>query len=252
MIRAALLLSSVLLCVACAAASELRAGPAGGAALVVASDLDNAPFAHVDAEGRPAGRDVRMMERVGAVLGREVRWRRMPFEDLLAACAAGEVDVVCATLGVTQERARSVRFTRPYFETSLAVVVRTGEGEPASLADLAGRRVAAGAGTTSEAAVRRVLRYSHGVFGAKSVEALRAGEVAAAAMDRPAARAVVAASRGELALLDEPLAPESYALAVRPAPPGEEDVLVRDLDRALAVLAASGTLAELDRAAGLR
>jgi len=204
--------------------------------ILVASDLDNAPFAYVDDDGAPAGRDVEMMAMLAEQAGLDLEWRRMPFDALLDACAAGEVDVVCATLGITSERAMRVAFSEPYFTTSIAVVARAGEGEPGSLADLAGRKVAAGAGTTSEFAVRAKLANATGVFenkeGLDSAARLAAGLVDAVVLDGPAADALVAASDGSLRRLPEELAVERYALAL----PRDRTALLDALDRGLAEL----------------
>jgi ABC-type amino acid transport substrate-binding protein len=239
--------------VACVAADGAEERTEGARPIVVGSDLDNPPFAYLDADGRPAGRDVQMMRWIAGMLGRELEWRRMPFERLLDACAVGEVDVVCATLGITAERMRRVDFSRPYFETVIAVVAREGPGEPRTIADLAGRRVAAGPGTTSEKAVRERSWFAHGVFdGEKSSTArLVSGEVDAVAMDEPAARRTVAASRGpgagpRLVLLEGDLGAERYALAL---PRGS--ALGPPIDRALRVLEERGDLALLDRSHGL-
>jgi len=212
--------------------------PAARPALVVASDLDNLPFAGVDADGRPIGRDVELMERLAAGIGRRVEWRRMPFAELLGAAERGEVDVVCATLGITPERAERVLFTRPYFETSIAVVVRAGPpdgGEPTTLAELAGRAVAAGAGTTSERAVRLRLPEAVGVFENEretpTEQRLAAREIDAAVMDGPAADALVAASGGRLVRLAQDLDRERYALALAPGRTRLKSQLDRELAR---------------------
>jgi polar amino acid transport system substrate-binding protein len=219
--------------------------------VLVASDLDNAPFAFVDASGQPAGRDVEMMRALGERAGLELAWQRLPFEELLPAAEAGRVDVVCATLGVTPERAERVAFSRPYFKTRIVAVARRGAGEPAGLDELAGRRVAAGRGTTSERAVEHRLPLAILAPEAKSEgtteQRLRAGSIDAAVMDEPAARALVARSQGALAILEPALTAEDYALAL---PRGRED-LRRELDRALAELEAEGWLARLDAAHGL-
>ena len=208
------------------------------APLIVASDLDNLPFAGVDDSGRAIGRDVELMEQLAAGLGREVEWRRMPFDQLLPAAERGEVDVVCATLGITAERAQRVLFSEPYFDTSITVVVRTGAGEPTALADLDGRPVAAAAGTTSEEALLRDLPGARGVLENKqqlaTAERLYAGEVDGAVMDAPAADALVAASAGRLVRLAPDLARERYALAL---PPGHGE-LKRQLDLQLTRLGA--------------
>ena len=182
------------------------------------------------------GNDVELMEQLAAGLGRSVEWRRMPFDELLPSVERGEVDVVCATLGITAERARRVLFSEPYFDTSITVVVRSGAGEPQSLAELAGRPVSAAAGTTSEDAVRRHLPEARGVFENKqqlaTAERLYAGEVDGSVMDAPAADALVAGSDGRLVRLEPDLARERYALAL----PLDRVALKNQLDRELARL----------------
>lgn len=225
--------------------------PGSGRVLTVASDLDNPPFAALDANGMPVGRDVEMMNALARSLGAELRWRRLPFEQLLPAVEAGEVDVVCATLGVTPERERSVAMTRPYFQTAIAVVVRAGADEPRTLAQLAGQRVGAAGGTTSERAVRAKLPTAIGVFenkdGRSTGERLADGTLAAAVLDGPAADALVAGSAGRFVRLDESLGAERYALAL---PPGSTE-LRDELDQALFACERSGQLAALDASFGL-
>jgi polar amino acid transport system substrate-binding protein len=231
------------------------AGPTGrgtdGAPLVVGSDLDNPPFAYLDAEGRPAGRDVEMTVELARHLGRELVWERLPFEQLLDAVAAGQVDAVVATLGRTPERATRVAFTQPYYATSIVALVRRGDGEPELLEALAGRRVTAGVGTTSERAARLasvpLLLAGPSPKGTSAVERLLAGEVDAAVMDAPDAYEFEAAHPGRLRVLAEPLEVEDYCIAVRP-----DDLGLRaSLDRALDELSVAGVLEELDQRHGL-
>lgn len=235
----------------CTGAGACAATPPTPAPLTVASDLDNLPFAGIDADGTPTGRDVEMMELLGELIGRPLVWRRMPFDALLAAVEAGEVDAVCATLGITPEREERVVFSRPYFETAIAVVVRTGAGEPRTLADLEGRRVSAARATTSERAVRRHLAGTLGIFenerGLPAERRLLEHEVDAAVMDGPAADALVAASAGRLVRLSEDLDRERYALAL----PRNHADLVRRLNRALKTLESDGRLQGLNERFGL-
>ena len=231
---------------ACAAAENAVA-----AKIVVASDLDNLPFAGVDDDGAPIGRDVEMMAQLAARMGVVLEWRRMPFDRLLAEVEAGRVDVVCATIGVTPERAQRVAFTRPYFETDIAVVVRAGAGSPTMLAHLNNKRVAAGAGTTSERAARLKLPDAILVHEAKTdrsiPDQLVLQQLDAAVMDGPAADRMVERSNGLLRRMAPTLARESYALVAPPNRPR----LLRRLDAALAQLQRDGVLAALDRSHGL-
>lgn len=233
------------LCAAC------TSGPSKSSALRVASDLDNAPFAFLDEAGIARGRDVEMMEQLAARLDRELVWVRMPFADLLPAVEAGAVDAVCATIGITPERAERVAFTQTYYRTAIAVVVRAGDGEPKRLADLDGMRVSGAEGTTSERAVRMHLPNARPVAptakGHPAADLLLAGELDAAVADGPAADAIVRGSGGRLVRLTEDLEREDYAIVV----PLGRDGLLRELDGALTALGRSGWLAALDERYGL-
>jgi len=217
-----------------------------GTPLRVASDIDNPPFAALAADGTPVGREVEMMEQVGRALGRPIEWVRMPFDELVSALEVGDADVLCATFGVTPERAHRVAFTQPYFGTSIAIVCRAGANEPRSRGDLAGKRVAAALGTTSERAVRQRLPGAIGVFENKAElptdERLLTGAVDAAVMDGPAADALVEANSGRLVRLDDTLGAEFYALAVHP----ERDDLLVELNAALKAMDGSGAMSALN------
>ena len=221
------------------------------AILTVASDLDNPPFAGIDAAGRPFGRDVEMMEALAEILGLELEWRRIPFDEHLPAVEGEEVDVVCATLGITPEREERIAFSRPYFETAIAVVVRSGSGEPRALAELGGLRVSAASGTTSERAVLRHLEHAIGVFenkrGLPTTQRLLSREVDAAVMDGLAADDLVRANPGMLLRLTQNLDRERYALAL----PQHFRLLRERLNRALEELERTGRLRELDERHGL-
>lgn len=229
----------------CASTNELTV-ELDGPPLRVASDLKNPPFADMTAGGEAVGRDVEMMEELGRALGRPIEWVRMPFRELMPSLEAGEVDVICATFGVTPERAQRVAYTRPYFGTAIAIVCRTGDGEPSSKGELDGRRVSAAITTTSERAVRQRLPRAVGVFENKDEtptdERLFSGEIDAAVMDGPAADTLVASSAGRLVRLEDTLGAELYALAVSLG----RDELLAELNEAIEFMEESGRMLELD------
>jgi ABC-type amino acid transport substrate-binding protein len=239
------LLGSTLLLVVLAACSSTPP-------IVVGSDLDNAPFAYIDASGQAAGRDVDMMVQIAHMLDRELVWKRMEFDELLPAAEAGRVDVVCATLGVTPERSQRVEFSRPYFSTELVVLVREAEGAPSDLRMLARKRVAAGPGTTSERAVKLLLADAEGVFDGEAkgplIERLLSGEVDAVVLDGPAAQAAMQEQPGQLRRLPGLFTPESYALAL----PKNRGALRDQIDECLRTLQLSGSLERWNGRYGLR
>ncbi|MBK6938786.1 MAG: amino acid ABC transporter substrate-binding protein [Planctomycetes bacterium] len=242
--RHALALFALTAVVACAA-------PRRDDTFVVACDFDNPPFAFVAADGTLAGRDVEMMERIAQEVGLTLEWRKLPFDELLDAVAGDEVDAACATLGITEERERVVAFSMPYYETRIACLVRKGTGEPTTLADLDGMKVAAGRGTTSEAALTSVLPRAIAVVTAKAPkptrERLRLKEIDAAVMDGPDADDLAAAHPETFRVIDKPLAVERYAIALTRT----NGALKEEVDAAIERLRTKGWLDALDGRWGL-
>ena len=276
--------------VACHSRPDMsHADGSGRRVLVVGSDLGNAPFAWiagevedaaalpkvwyaeranewvVDANGmladasadraslplRALGRDVEMTEDMAASLGTKLVWQRLPFDALLDAVENGEVDAVVATMGWTADRADRVALSEPYYRTTIEAVVRVGAGEPQTVADLKGRRLSAGLGTTSEFAVRELgladqMRGSSDK-GQTGLTGLLGGDLDALVMDGPDARDLVAANPDKVRLLKMPLAQEDYVIAVNPA-----DVnLLEAINHYLGEQRSSGSLAALDARFGL-
>ncbi len=218
--------------------------------ITVASDLNNMPFAGVDADGGAIGRDVEMMREIARRMNVTLTWARHDFDRLMPMVERGGVDAVCATLGVTPERQQRMGFSTPYYRTAIAVVVRTGEGEPTSLAELGDKRVAGSKGTTSERAIRKLvyaIPVTENEKGAPLIDRLTSGDVDAAAMDGPAADALVASSNGALARLPEDLDTENYGIAVDP----RRTDLVQAFDQVLRELESSGWLDALNERYGI-
>lgn len=237
--------------IALALAALLGAAACSSPRLVVASDLANPPFAWVDDAGEPRGRDVEMTQLLADALQRELVWRPMPFDQLLDAVESGAVDVAVATLGRTPEREARLPFTRTYYQTSISVVVRRGAGEPTTVAELAGRTVSAGRGTTSEDAAQLHLATSTiaepSAKGDTSLDRLLSREVDALVLDTPNARALVDLHPTTLTLLAPPLTEEHYAIPVRK----DDPALLTALNAALEHLDATGQQSELNTRHGL-
>lgn len=81
-------------------------------------------------------------EALGAELGREIEWVRVPWVDMIPAVQRGDADAVLCGQGITAERQAQVDFTRPYAVFHEGVLIRRGD-EIHSAKDLVGRKVAA-------------------------------------------------------------------------------------------------------------
>ena len=65
--------------------------------------------------GKIAGLDAELIERIACELGRPVEYFDMKFSALIAAIESGKVDLVISNLSVTEERLKRVNFSEGYF-----------------------------------------------------------------------------------------------------------------------------------------
>jgi polar amino acid transport system substrate-binding protein len=102
--------------------------------LVVGSTGGSMPFSGVQ-DGEMVGFDIELTKRFAAWLGREYEVSDNEFGGLIAAAAAGKVDLIAASIYITDERKQQIDFSDPYFDMESWAVVRK--------ADLAGTQAAA-------------------------------------------------------------------------------------------------------------
>lgn len=188
--------------------------------IVVYSDMLNPPFSSWDDDGHAVGLEVDIVADAARQLGRRVTWIEKPFRELLPGVASGDADISASTIGITPERAKSVTFSRPYFETEIVALVRRGVGEPTSLESLAELRIGAGATTTAEAAAKKRFPRAEIVTSVSDGDSMRAmlerGDVDAWVLDRTAAERAIeenSAARSEDDSIAEIAIPEPGALA---------------------------------------
>ena len=94
--------------------------PGTGGELVVGISDGTLPFVAVK-DGRLIGFEIELAERFGAHLGRKVRFSNIDFSGLIAAVAAGKVDMIVSAIFITEERKQSIAFSDPYYEEGTKV-----------------------------------------------------------------------------------------------------------------------------------
>ena len=96
------------------------ANPKTNGVLVVGIVSDDGyPFT-VFENGTLIGFDVEMAERFGAWLGKEVKRVDMEFGSMIAAVSTGKIDMIASTLIITEERARQIAFSDPYYAVGMS------------------------------------------------------------------------------------------------------------------------------------
>jgi len=139
--------SALVVSVALAAApSELRWG---------ADAEGGAPYVFEQPPGPLRGFEAELAGLLAARLGRTARHVQGPFAQLLPLLERGDVDLVINGIEVTDDRAGAYALSRPYWAGPERLTVRRNDPRaPATLADLAGRRVGTLPGTLAERMLR--------------------------------------------------------------------------------------------------
>jgi polar amino acid transport system substrate-binding protein len=88
--------------------------------LVVGVSGGGLPFAAVR-NGVLVGFDIELAQRFAQSLGRTATFAQMPFGSLIAATASGKVEMIVASIFITDERKQRVDFSDPYHSSDVLV-----------------------------------------------------------------------------------------------------------------------------------
>ncbi|EJJ31488.1 transporter substrate-binding domain-containing protein [Rhizobium sp. CF142] len=108
-----------------AARAALPAGIRDGGVLKVAIMMQWAPFSYYDAEKKPAGIDVEVVDLIASKLGLKPEWidlNQIPV--MIGGVDNGRFDI-SPSLGITAERSKIIDFV-PYFRSTYALLVKKG------------------------------------------------------------------------------------------------------------------------------
>jgi PAS domain S-box-containing protein len=197
-------------------------------------DVSYAPLESLDAQGRPQGFQVELLEQLGRVLGVSISIELKPWADTEEAFRQGRVDVV--GMVDTPARRQWALFTQGHAAPALALYHLADRAEPQGLAALAGLRVA----VLSSEAMRETLATAllgvaatflpHADAG-QALDAVRDGRADVALLPRAFGDAVLAAGAApDMRTGRQSLRLQSYALAVAPGREALRDRLQQGLD----------------------
>ena len=133
-------LLSLLLCASLANVAEKP--------LVVASDPTFPPNEMLNKDKEIVGFSIDYIKAVGKEAGFDVQVKNIAWDGIFAALASNQVDVIAASVSITDKRKKAMLFTDPYYELHQAVVLPLGK-EIKDLEELAGKRVGGQIGTTA-------------------------------------------------------------------------------------------------------
>ena len=207
-------------------------------------DASFPPFAFIQS-GALAGLDIDLAEAIAAEIGLPVRFVNVSFYGLYDALKTGEADLLVAALTVDQARTAQVRYTTPYYDDGLVLVVAPGEPtlRPNSLPGVA---IAYEYASRADSQIRKwetegqmIMRRPYELPD-YALDALRLGHAMAALVDATTLR-LYASGRPDWEHQVHNVSHEPYAIAVRI----DRDDAFKLIDRALGKLKETGELARM-------
>lgn len=117
--------------------------------IIVGTNAEYAPFEYRDSNGELTGFDYDLLEAIAQAQGVELVWNDLPFDSLMGSMESGNIQVIAAAIGPTEEREKSVDFSDVYYSGSQSIICNEGD-DITSFSDLTGKKVAVLEGSMSD------------------------------------------------------------------------------------------------------
>lgn len=239
-IMAFLLLGAFVLSLGLTGCGGQKAEQGKAKVLKVGSDTAFAPFEFQDEKSKDyVGFDMDLIKAIGKQLGMEVNVQSMNFDGLIPALEGGNIDLTISAMTINDERAKKVNFSKAYYKSGLAIVVKADNNAIKSFQDLAGKRIAVQIGTSGADEAKKIPNAQIREFNTapEAFMELKAGGVDAVINDKPVNDYYIKQAGGKDAKqVGEPLTSEDYGIAVAK----KNTELAGKVDKALEEIKTSG------------
>ena len=214
-------------------------------ALTVCSNVPYEPFEYVGDDGEYTGFDMDISREIATGMGLELEVQNASFDGLQSGTvlAANQCDIIAAAMTITDERAKNLAFSDPYYDSLQSLLVPADSGA-ASLEDLADKKIGIQQGTTGETYARdnapstaEVIAYQ---TDGELFQALKAGNINAVLQDLPVN--LNHTDEGAFSIAATYPTGESYGLAAKKA--GSEE-LIKEINAQLTDLRDNGKYQEI-------
>jgi len=120
--------------------------------LKVGSDIAYAPFEFMDANMKPVGFDIDLMDAIAKDMGYTTKYETSGFDGLPLTLSSGKYDLAISAMTITPDRAKAVLFSDRYFLATQYIAVKK-DSPIKSVNDLKGKSVGVQNSTTGQDAV---------------------------------------------------------------------------------------------------
>jgi polar amino acid transport system substrate-binding protein len=205
------------------------------------------PMEYKDDAGANAGFDIEVANALGEKLGMKVEFVTTAWTAIFSALDANKYDCIISSLSITEERKKTLSYTRPYISNSQVIVVKKDTQGISSEKDLGGKIVCVQMGTTSDESCKEFMKktpfkdYKQYEKMTEALSELKIGRVDALVTDLVVAKYFVAKDPDSYTIVDTTLPKEPIGVAVKKA----NTDLSAKLDKALEDIMKDGTLKKI-------
>ena len=92
--------------------------------IIIGTNAEYSPFEYLDDDGNITGFDYDLLEAIAKEENVKLVWKDMPFDSLMGSMEAGDVQVIAAGIGPTEDRKKSVDFSDVYYTGTQCIISR--------------------------------------------------------------------------------------------------------------------------------
>ena len=236
---------------ACGGAANDSAGDSSAASSNESSDIFKVgiddtypPMEYKDESGNNAGFDIELATEIAKRLGKKIEFVPTAWSAIFTGLSSGKYDCIISSLSITEDRKKTITYTRPYIENSQVMVVQIDNNDIKSEKDLGGKIVAVQMGTTSDDSCQEFMKttpfkdYKQYEAMTEALNELKIGRVDALACDLVVAKYFVARDKESFKIVPTTLPLEPIAVGFRKENQAEAD----KVDKVIEEIMNDGTL----------
>ncbi|MFN6560797.1 MAG: ABC transporter permease subunit [Nostoc sp. ChiSLP01] len=140
----------------CLLLTSCTTNPNAGKTLRVATEPAFPPFEFQGQGGELQGFSIDLMNAVATAANFKVNFQSLPFDGIIPALQAKTVDAAISSITITEERAKTISFSRPYFKAGLAIAIRADNQNITGFDSLKNKKLAVQIGTTGAAKAKSI------------------------------------------------------------------------------------------------
>lgn len=238
-----LLLIGLLIMMLAACGSETGGDKGLKEAYTVVSDTSFVPFEFKE-DGEYVGFDIDLINAVADEAGFDIEMETTNFDGIIPGLQTGKFDIAIAGIGITEDRAKKIDYSEPYYESGLSIGVPVENEDIKDIEDLEGKTIATRLGSTSAAYIEKNIDDAEASQFEQLDQAYMAvenGSADAILYDAPNVSYYIKTKGDSLKVVGDLYQAEEYGIAISKG----NDELVTAIDEALETLKETGEYDEI-------